>query len=163
MCERQRSGLQFLASMMMPKLRRWTSEQPVNCVGGPGDRDKEEGPQHAPSNPSAFVVVGAERLTRLVLRTAPGVLELALGLIGLAFVRHLGITEQVARGFLELAAHLLGAAVGAILVYAGGGMVVACVMIAHLCPPFELWRVQRINRGFGRDVTGGVAGPVSGR
>src|SRR4051794_40888461 len=75
-----------------------------------------------------LVVVPAHRVARAVLEAAPGVLELALALVGLAFGGQFLVAEQLARAFLQLAADLLEAAFGAVGIHAGVEIVVAPVI-----------------------------------
>src|SRR5438046_6893846 len=69
----------------------------------------------SPERESLTVVLIFRRVARFVLNAAPGVLELAFGLVGLTLALHLLIAEQLASSFLHLAAYLLGAAFGAIV------------------------------------------------
>ena len=79
----------------------------------------------------ARVIFFAELLTRLILDAAPGVLELAFGLVGLTFVLHFFVAEQLAGTFLNLATGLLHAALGAIVVNPGSRSVVMFVVVTH--------------------------------
>src|SRR5690349_4885196 len=96
------------------------------------------GPSFSDANSAvvvARVVTLAGGLAGLILRASPGVLELAFGLVSLAFALHFLVAEQLPGAFLHLAAHLLGAAFDAIVVDPGGRAVVVLVMVVHGFPP----------------------------
>src|SRR5206468_8229740 len=89
------------------------------------------GAPHAGIRRRLDVVVVAKRLARFVFQAAPGILQLAFALVGLAFSLHLLVAEQLAGAFLDLAAGLLEATFGAVFVDPGRCVVVVDVMIVH--------------------------------